>query len=156
MQAKDLRVGESCEFPSLSYCMRNGICLRQSHSGTYLSFEEKRFSDVPWKRVEEYISGSVDVRPIEKELVKVERNSTGELVMDGNAIEKKKRGRKAQEMEFPKSKFTIAELAEKIGCSTTNIYLKVQARIKKGTMQEFIEPRKKGQRGKPKKSYQVI
>jgi hypothetical protein len=155
MQAKNLRIGESFNFVNLQN-NKNGICLRISETAVYVSFDEQKYPNEPWKRICDYIACETEVIPIKKDLIKIERNSSGELIAHGNSLEKKKRGRKGIKIVFPKEKFSIPVLAAKLGCSNTHIYLQVKELVKKGEIQEFEEKRKKGQRGKSKKSYKVL
>ena len=156
MQAKNLQIGQSCEFPTLEETMRNGVCLRQSYSGVYMSFEEKKYPDSQWVRVREHIGHTVEVEPTEKDFAEITTNKFGESVIEGEVFEKKGRGRgrKKIEINFPKGKFTIVQVAEQNNVSTTCIYLKVQQKIGLGEIK--IVDEKKGGRGKPTKIYKVI
>lgn len=66
-----------------------------------------------------------------------------------------KRGRAKIEIEFPKGRFTIPELAKEKGVSVTTIHNALIALGKKAKI-EGEAPRKPGQRGKPTKIWRVL
>lgn len=87
------------------------------------------------------------------EKVKVEREVSAPT---DQPIEKKSRGRKKVEIEFPKTKFSIPELAKSLGVSNSLVYLKVLDKLKDKTIKFVEEKRAEGQRGRATKYYQTI
>lgn len=166
MQARNLLIGQSFQISSCAQSIRNLVCLRHSPTSIYAVFEERKGINESWKRTYDYLSNSTEVQIDEsKPLLEVSQNSRGELDIEGrfnhSEIEKSKnaslggRGRKSKTIEFPKGKFTIPDLAKKLGVSTTHIYLKITAMVGEGEAKVVEEKRKAGQRGRATKYYQV-
>lgn len=155
MQAKELRAGESFEMVNLKNVMRNLVCLRVSPTAVHISGEEKESSSDTWKPIKDakgYISGSTEVRPLDKPLVNVSKSDNNQLTTDRP---KGKRGRASKNLSFPKNPFTIPDLADINSCSVTHALLKVQKMVKSGDIQIIEERRKEGARGRAQKVYQV-
>ncbi len=161
MEAKDLLVGQFFESKSCAELMRNLVCLRQSYTGTYVYGEWRNDIKGDWKKDSHYIGGTAEVIPLDKPLATIEKSFGGVLRVVGDYkedinVEKRKRGRKGVEIAFPKEAFTIPKLAEKLGCSTTHIFVKVKAMLKKGEIRIVGKKRKKNQRGRATCFYQLL
>lgn len=153
MEAKYLKIGQRFESKYCKETMRNCVCLRISQTAVYAMFDERKGINEPWKKVYESIARSCEVEPL-AEVVSVERNDIGELLVAGEAASTGKRGRKSKEIEFPQTPFTIAELVKKYDVTAPCIYSKIKAMGDKIVVVE--EKRAEGQRGRATKVYQLL
>lgn len=163
MKSKFLVPGQSFIIPNLKESIRNAVCLRVSFTSVYYTCELKKGFNEDWKR--EYTQAGTDVEveiDESKPIYEVFQTANGELDIltkdkgDGTGEKKARgRGRKAKEMVFPTTKFTVPAVAKELDVSTTNVYLRLQALIKEGKAKVVEETPNPSGRGKKTKWYLI-
>jgi len=164
MQAKDLVIGQRFESKHCKATIRDLICLRKSYTAVYVSCEQRADINSLWKRTREYIACESEVEPKE-EIVDITRDGYGSITINEPETElpiikkakkaKGKRGRKRVEINFPRGKFTIPEVAKENNVSVTAVYLKLLELQKAGNA-KIVSERASSGRGRPTKIWKVL
>lgn len=124
-----LQVGESFEIPQLASTMRNLTVLRSSDCGVLITGEMRDDESSNWKRDVSRVSAGMLVES-SGVINKIIANDNGKFSMQNEQGENiafessNKRGRKPKcEIAWPKGKFVLKELAEKLGISYPTLFL---------------------------------